>query len=179
MWHVLGQRKSTFVWASFRLAMSLSVSRSWVSPNFFYFKLPKIGTKHASAFLMSFISAHVSTCCLPEKCYETLHLRYYDVGATWGRIHLRNVEQCTCVAGEAECQRVRYTSKSDFVAPCVNLVLVVFCLFSWAFVNAIRATPSTDMKDYRDLAGIVRADPLQTPEHTQSYKSAWNWKQEK
>ncbi|KAF0029216.1 hypothetical protein F2P81_018321 [Scophthalmus maximus] len=44
-----------------------------------------------------------------EKCYETIHLRYYDIGESWGRIHLRNVEQCTCVAGEIECERVRYT----------------------------------------------------------------------
>ncbi|XP_013874993.1 hepatocyte growth factor activator [Austrofundulus limnaeus] len=57
--------------------------------------------------------------CEQKRCYETLHLRYYDVGATWGRIHLRNVEQCTCVAGEAECQRVRYTTCRK--NPCQNL----------------------------------------------------------
>ncbi|XP_039996358.1 hepatocyte growth factor activator isoform X3 [Xiphias gladius] len=44
-----------------------------------------------------------------EKCFETIHLRHYDIGESWGRIHLRNVEQCTCVAGEITCERVRYT----------------------------------------------------------------------
>lgn len=43
-----------------------------------------------------------------------VHLHYYDTGETWGRIHLRNVEQCTCVAGEIQCERVRYTSKTCF-----------------------------------------------------------------
>ncbi|CAK6952831.1 hepatocyte growth factor activator [Scomber scombrus] len=47
--------------------------------------------------------------CEQKKCYETIHLRYYDIGESWGRIHLRNVEQCTCVAGEIKCERVRYT----------------------------------------------------------------------
>lgn len=64
------------------------------------------------------LCSHVSTCyfsmlhvCFSEKCYETIHLRYYVAGETWGRIHLRNVEQCTCAAGEIKCERVRYTSK--------------------------------------------------------------------
>lgn len=57
-----------------------------------------------------------------EKCYETLHLRYYDTGESWGRIHLRNVEQCTCVAGETKCERVRYSSKIQLF--CFNCVLV-------------------------------------------------------
>ncbi|XP_053272676.1 hepatocyte growth factor activator [Pleuronectes platessa] len=47
--------------------------------------------------------------CEEKKCYETVHLRHYDTGESWGRIHLRNVEQCTCVAGEIECERVRYS----------------------------------------------------------------------
>ncbi|XP_005464505.1 hepatocyte growth factor activator isoform X5 [Oreochromis niloticus] len=47
--------------------------------------------------------------CEQKKCYETVHLRYYDIGESWGRIHLRNVEQCTCVAGEIKCERVHYT----------------------------------------------------------------------
>lgn len=64
------------------------------------------------------LCSHVSTCyfsmlhvCFSEKCYETIHQRYYVAGETWGRIHLRNVEQCTCAAGEIECERVHYTSK--------------------------------------------------------------------
>nr|XP_020480063.1 hepatocyte growth factor activator isoform X1 [Monopterus albus]XP_020480064.1 hepatocyte growth factor activator isoform X1 [Monopterus albus]XP_020480065.1 hepatocyte growth factor activator isoform X1 [Monopterus albus] len=47
--------------------------------------------------------------CEQKKCYETIHLHYYDIGESWGRIHLRNVEQCTCVAGEIKCERVHYT----------------------------------------------------------------------
>ncbi|XP_054457788.1 hepatocyte growth factor activator [Anoplopoma fimbria] len=56
--------------------------------------------------------------CEQKKCYETVHLHYYDIGESWGRIHLRNVEQCTCVAGEIKCERVRYTMcRSN---PCQN-----------------------------------------------------------
>ncbi|CAG5929242.1 unnamed protein product [Menidia menidia] len=47
--------------------------------------------------------------CQQKKCYETVHLRYYDTGESWGRIHLRNVEQCTCQAGQIQCDRVPYT----------------------------------------------------------------------
>ncbi|KAG7271726.1 hypothetical protein CRUP_001310 [Coryphaenoides rupestris] len=43
-----------------------------------------------------------------SKCYETEHLRYYDMGESWGRIHRRNVERCTCEAGETKCESVRY-----------------------------------------------------------------------
>lgn len=49
--------------------------------------------------------------CFSEKCYETTHLHYYEAGESWGRIHLRNVEQCMCAAGEIKCERARYTSK--------------------------------------------------------------------
>ncbi|XP_030017472.1 hepatocyte growth factor activator isoform X3 [Sphaeramia orbicularis] len=56
--------------------------------------------------------------CEHKKCYETVHLRYYDTGESWGRIHLRNVEQCTCVEGEIQCERVHYTMcRSN---PCQN-----------------------------------------------------------
>ncbi|KAM3590553.1 uncharacterized protein V6R79_011763 [Siganus canaliculatus] len=56
--------------------------------------------------------------CQQKKCYETLHLRYYDAGESWGRIHLRNVEQCTCDAGQVKCERVHYTvCRSN---PCQN-----------------------------------------------------------
>ncbi|XP_029615818.1 hepatocyte growth factor activator [Salmo trutta] len=56
--------------------------------------------------------------CDQRKCYETIHLRYYDIGESWGRIFLRNVEQCTCVDGEISCERVRYTVCSE--NPCEN-----------------------------------------------------------
>lgn len=74
-------------------------------------------------------------CCVgfSEKCYETIHLRYYDIGESWGRIHLRNVEQCTCVAGEIKCERVHYTSKTRFLADRA-LTMPCFCsavCFCW------------------------------------------------
>ncbi|XP_029522865.1 hepatocyte growth factor activator isoform X1 [Oncorhynchus nerka] len=56
--------------------------------------------------------------CDQRKCYETIHLRYYDIGESWGRIYLRNVERCTCVNGEISCERVRYTVCSE--NPCEN-----------------------------------------------------------
>ncbi|KAK5848388.1 hypothetical protein PBY51_006007 [Eleginops maclovinus] len=58
------------------------------------------------------------THCEHKKCYEIVHLHYYGSGETWGRIHLRNVEQCTCVAGEISCERVRYTMCHS--NPCQN-----------------------------------------------------------
>ncbi|KAM6908936.1 hepatocyte growth factor activator [Xenentodon cancila] len=56
--------------------------------------------------------------CEQKKCFETKHLHFYDIGESWGRIHLRNVEQCTCVAGEIECERVHYTM--CHTNPCQN-----------------------------------------------------------
>ncbi|XP_042617146.1 hepatocyte growth factor activator-like isoform X2 [Cyprinus carpio] len=44
-----------------------------------------------------------------EKCYEPLHLKYYDIGDSWGRIYLRSVELCTCLSGGVSCERARYT----------------------------------------------------------------------
>ncbi|XP_077400438.1 hepatocyte growth factor activator serine protease [Vanacampus margaritifer] len=56
--------------------------------------------------------------CERKQCYETIHLRHYDAGESWGRIHLRSVEQCTCVGGKIECQRARYMKcRSN---PCQN-----------------------------------------------------------
>lgn len=72
---------------------------------------PKCLSRVYPAFCFSFFP--------PEKCYETAHLRYYDIGESWGRIHLRNVEQCTCVSGEIECERTRYSSKMCFQASIV------------------------------------------------------------
>ncbi|XP_041842044.1 hepatocyte growth factor activator isoform X2 [Melanotaenia boesemani] len=56
--------------------------------------------------------------CEQRKCYENIHLRFYDNGESWGRIHLRNVEQCTCVSGEIKCERVHYTMCHS--NPCQN-----------------------------------------------------------
>ncbi|XP_051555161.1 hepatocyte growth factor activator-like [Myxocyprinus asiaticus] len=47
--------------------------------------------------------------CEQKKCYELLHLKYYDIGQSWGRIYLRNVELCTCLAGGVTCTRAHYT----------------------------------------------------------------------
>ncbi|TNN67869.1 Hepatocyte growth factor activator [Liparis tanakae] len=67
-------------------------------------------TPHRGGFECSCPESFTGTVCEQKKCYETLHLRYYDPGESWGRIHLRNVEQCSCEAGGAECQRVPYTT---------------------------------------------------------------------
>ncbi|XP_042368524.1 hepatocyte growth factor activator isoform X2 [Plectropomus leopardus] len=64
---------------------------------------------HRRSFECSCPESFTGRLCEQKKCYETVHLRYYDIGESWGRIHLRNVEQCTCVAGEIKCERVRYT----------------------------------------------------------------------
>ncbi|KAM9425730.1 LOW QUALITY PROTEIN: hepatocyte growth factor activator [Pholidichthys leucotaenia] len=66
----------------------------------------------ASSYECSCPESFTGRLCEQRKCYETLHLHYYDIGESWGRIHLRNVEQCTCVAGEIKCERVRYTTCS-------------------------------------------------------------------
>ncbi|KAK2899792.1 hepatocyte growth factor activator [Channa argus] len=73
---------------------------------------------HRHTFKCSCLEGFSGTLCEQKKCYETLHLRYYDTGESWGRIHLRNVEQCTCVAGEIKCERVRYTVCRT--NPCLN-----------------------------------------------------------
>ncbi|XP_039865715.1 hepatocyte growth factor activator isoform X1 [Simochromis diagramma] len=64
---------------------------------------------HRRTFECSCPESFSGRICEQKKCYETVHLRYYDIGESWGRIHLRNVEQCTCVAGEIKCERVHYT----------------------------------------------------------------------
>ncbi|KAK7909850.1 hypothetical protein WMY93_014534 [Mugilogobius chulae] len=60
----------------------------------------------------SVIGSEVFECSCPESHSGQLceHIL--------GRIHLRNVEQCTCVAGETRCERVHYTAcRSN---PCQN-----------------------------------------------------------
>ncbi|XP_069026048.1 hepatocyte growth factor activator [Embiotoca jacksoni] len=64
---------------------------------------------HRRSFECSCPESFTGTLCEQKKCYETVHLRYYDTGESWGRIHLRNVEQCTCVAEEIKCERAHYT----------------------------------------------------------------------
>ncbi|KAM7377339.1 hypothetical protein PAMA_013907 [Pampus argenteus] len=73
---------------------------------------------HRRSFDCSCPDSFSGRLCEQKKCYETLHLRYYDIGESWGRIHLRNVEQCTCVSGEIKCERVRYTACR--LNPCQN-----------------------------------------------------------
>ncbi|KAM8880870.1 hepatocyte growth factor activator isoform 1-T2 [Synchiropus picturatus] len=50
--------------------------------------------------------------CEHKRCYETVHLRHYDTGESWGRINLRNVEHCTCKAGDISRQHIR-TAPTD------------------------------------------------------------------
>ncbi|XP_077598262.1 hepatocyte growth factor activator serine protease isoform X2 [Stigmatopora nigra] len=60
--------------------------------------------------------------CQHQRCYESGHLRHYHAGQSWGRIHLRTVEQCTCVGGggggEVRCRPARYTACLS--NPCQN-----------------------------------------------------------
>ncbi|RXN30138.1 hepatocyte growth factor activator [Labeo rohita] len=51
--------------------------------------------------------------CENKKCYEPLHLKYYDIGDSWGRIHRRSVELCTCLSGGVSCKRARYTDPGE------------------------------------------------------------------
>uniref|UniRef100_A0AAV2KSB6 trypsin n=1 Tax=Knipowitschia caucasica TaxID=637954 RepID=A0AAV2KSB6_KNICA len=73
---------------------------------------------HTHMFLCSCPESHGGQRCEQKKCYESEHRRYYDTGESWGRIHMRNVEQCLCVEGESRCERVHYTAcRSN---PCQN-----------------------------------------------------------
>ncbi|XP_030635325.1 hepatocyte growth factor activator [Chanos chanos] len=64
---------------------------------------------HRSSFECVCAEGFTGPHCEMKKCYEPIHLRHYDIGESWGRIHLRNVEQCTCVRGQISCERTRYT----------------------------------------------------------------------
>ncbi|TRY85183.1 hypothetical protein DNTS_030943 [Danionella cerebrum] len=52
------------------------------------------------------------------NCFETLHLRFYEPGESWGRIDQRTVELCKCESSQIKCERARYTVCS--VNPCEN-----------------------------------------------------------
>ncbi|TSY83944.1 Protein Dok-7 [Bagarius yarrelli] len=56
--------------------------------------------------------------CEMKKCYEPLHLKHYGIGEVWGRIHLRNVEQCTCGRDGMSCKPTRY--RECLTNPCEN-----------------------------------------------------------
>ncbi|KAI5087956.1 hepatocyte growth factor activator-like [Silurus meridionalis] len=56
--------------------------------------------------------------CELKKCYEPLHLRHYNIGEMWGRIHQRDVEQCTCSREGVSCERTRY--RVCLSNPCEN-----------------------------------------------------------
>ncbi|MBN3316751.1 HGFA factor, partial [Atractosteus spatula] len=73
---------------------------------------------HLKSFHCTCTEAYSGKLCTLGRCYEYEHLRYYDVGESWGRIHNRNVEQCSCTNGLIECQRVRYTACTT--NPCKN-----------------------------------------------------------
>ncbi|XP_072315548.1 hepatocyte growth factor activator [Eucyclogobius newberryi] len=119
--------------------------------------------------------SHGGRRCEQKNCYETVHLRYYDTGESWGRIHLRNVEQCTCVAGEISCERVYYTAcRSN---PCQNEGLcrlitstgkkVCYCQRGYSGHDC-SLEPQTECYSrrgagYRGLAGTTRSGALCLP----------------
>lgn len=88
--------------------MSEDVQMSWFRFKRFQLRYPDFSS---GLIFQPFSSSPCFISAFSEKCYETAHLHYYNAGESWGRIHLRNVEQCTCAAGEIKCERVRYTSK--------------------------------------------------------------------
>ncbi|XP_046905082.1 hepatocyte growth factor activator isoform X2 [Hypomesus transpacificus] len=73
---------------------------------------------HRLSFECSCPESFTGRLCELRKCYEKVHLRYYDIGESWGRIHLRNVEQCKCVAGQISCKSTHYTVCRE--NPCMN-----------------------------------------------------------
>ncbi|KAJ8416473.1 hypothetical protein AAFF_G00357610 [Aldrovandia affinis] len=73
---------------------------------------------HSQSFECTCPEGYTGRLCIEEKCFEEVHLRYYDTGESWGRIHSRNVEQCTCTNGGIQCERVRYTVCTS--NPCQN-----------------------------------------------------------
>ncbi|KAL0970366.1 hypothetical protein UPYG_G00241020 [Umbra pygmaea] len=80
---------------------------------------------HRHSFECSCPESFTGSHCSQRKCFESVHLRYYDIGESWGRIYLRNVERCTCVDGKITCERVRYTVCSE--NPCENDEEVCAC----------------------------------------------------
>ncbi|XP_026885627.2 hepatocyte growth factor activator [Electrophorus electricus] len=64
------------------------------------------------------LTAFTGPVCELERCYESLHMRHYDIGESWGRIRMRNVEQCTCGGDGVTCERVRY--RACLSNPCEN-----------------------------------------------------------
>ncbi|XP_036407537.1 hepatocyte growth factor activator [Megalops cyprinoides] len=73
---------------------------------------------HSRSFECTCREGFTGKLCTQEQCYEEVHMKYYDIGESWGRIHRRNVEQCTCDNGEILCERVRYTA--CILNPCQN-----------------------------------------------------------
>ncbi|XP_069488140.1 hepatocyte growth factor activator isoform X2 [Ambystoma mexicanum] len=56
--------------------------------------------------------------CETEKCFDFGLYEYFDIGESWPRIHGGDVEQCTCIYGQSECQRVpRYYACTNNPCP--------------------------------------------------------------
>ncbi|XP_067885357.1 hepatocyte growth factor activator [Heterodontus francisci] len=55
--------------------------------------------------------------CKQEKCFERLHLKYYDIGETWTRILHGVVEKCNCSEGGIHSEPIR--SEACETNPCL------------------------------------------------------------
>ncbi|KAG9259897.1 hepatocyte growth factor activator [Astyanax mexicanus] len=73
---------------------------------------------HLQTFECVCLDVFTGPVCELSKCYESLHLRYYDIEESWGRIHKRNVELCRCLREGVSCERVRYRVCQN--NPCQN-----------------------------------------------------------
>ncbi|XP_041132843.1 hepatocyte growth factor activator-like isoform X1 [Polyodon spathula] len=67
---------------------------------------------HLHAFKCTCKEEFTGKTCNIVKCYDQTHLRYYNIGETWGRVHTGKVEQCTCIDSLIVCQPVQYTACS-------------------------------------------------------------------
>ncbi|KAK6493782.1 hepatocyte growth factor activator-like isoform X1 [Huso huso] len=122
---------------------------------------------HSHSFKCTCKEEFTGKTCNQVKCYDQRHLRYYNTGETWGRIHNGKVEQCTCTKSLIVCQPVRYTECST--NPCQHegtcrLIVstgkpVCFCRPGFAGPHC-SLTPEADCyqnngTDYRGIAQIT------------------------
>ncbi|XP_048797381.1 hepatocyte growth factor activator isoform X1 [Lagopus muta] len=56
--------------------------------------------------------------CQMKKCFDDSLYEFFDADVSWARVKQGSVEQCICVDGQMECQRVEH--KSCVHDPCMN-----------------------------------------------------------
>ncbi|OCT96681.1 hypothetical protein XELAEV_18008892mg [Xenopus laevis] len=58
--------------------------------------------------------------CEKEKCFDKTHYEFYDIGASWPRIHIGRVESCTCFEGNNIMCLAGERYKACIENPCLN-----------------------------------------------------------